>query len=53
MTAAEFHEQHPDPTTWTTADHETYDNLRHNDDHLAQTLQDSIDRLHKLIAPAA
>ena len=35
MTAADFREQHGDPTTWTTADHETYDNLRRVDDHLA------------------
>ncbi|MGW6069627.1 hypothetical protein ACWFRT_13740 [Streptomyces anulatus] len=34
MTATEFRQTHGDPTTWTTADHETYDNLRHNDHHL-------------------
>ncbi|MFD4795990.1 hypothetical protein [Streptomyces anulatus] len=29
MTATEFRQTHGDPATWTTADHETYDNLRH------------------------
>jgi hypothetical protein len=35
MTATEFRQTHPDPTAWTTADHETYDVLRRNDQHLA------------------
>lgn len=35
MTATEFRQTHGDPTTCTTADHETYDNLRRNDQHLA------------------
>ncbi|MFF2731799.1 hypothetical protein ACFVS9_28310 [Streptomyces sp. NPDC058008] len=34
MTAAEFRQTHADPTTWTTADHETYDNLRRVDQHI-------------------
>lgn len=37
MTGSEFRQQHGDPTTWTWADHETYDNLRRNDQHLAST----------------
>ncbi|MFD7867335.1 hypothetical protein [Streptomyces sp. NPDC059783] len=53
MAAAQFRTQHPDPTTWTTADHETYDNLRRNDQHLAQTAQNNADRLRQLLAPAA
>ncbi|WP_187439004.1 hypothetical protein [Streptomyces sp. sk2.1] len=34
MTATEFRQQHGDPTTWTTTDHESYDILRHNDHYL-------------------
>ncbi|MFJ1900506.1 hypothetical protein [Streptomyces sp. NPDC088115] len=37
MTAIEFRTVHGDPTTWTVADHETYDNLRRNEAHLANT----------------
>lgn len=56
MTATEFRQVHPDPTTWTTADHETYDVLRANDAHLGtpqDTAQDSAARLRTLLAPAA
>lgn len=56
MTATEFRQQHGDPATWTTADHEAYDVLRHNDAHQAassQTAQAAADRLRKLLAPAA
>ncbi|THA29204.1 hypothetical protein E6R18_25165 [Streptomyces sp. A1277] len=35
MNATEFRNQHGDPTTWTTTDHETYDVLRRNEQHLA------------------
>lgn len=53
MTATQFLETHPNPATWTTADHETYDVLRTNDAHLDQTTQQAADRLRKLLAPAA
>ncbi|MEU9615830.1 hypothetical protein AB0D56_30375 [Streptomyces sp. NPDC048209] len=53
MTATEFRQTHGDPTTWTTADMETYDVLRTNDQHLNQTAQNSADRLRTLLAPAA
>lgn len=56
MTATEFRQTHGDPTTWTTADHETYEVLRTNDTHLAipqATAQQSADRLRRLLAPAA
>ncbi|MEU8740630.1 hypothetical protein [Streptomyces halstedii] len=51
MTATEFRQTHGDPTTWTTADHETYDNLRTNEAHL--NVQAAADRLRELLAPAA
>ncbi|WP_328903263.1 hypothetical protein OHR86_28080 [Streptomyces sp. NBC_00441] len=35
MTAPEFCALHGDPATWTTADHESFEVLRLNDDHLA------------------
>lgn len=35
MTATEFLNQHPDPATWTSVDHETYDVPRRNDQYLA------------------
>ncbi|MFG2540655.1 hypothetical protein ACGFU4_35995 [Streptomyces sp. NPDC048511] len=35
MTATEFRQTHGDPTTWPTADHETYEVLRTNEQHLA------------------
>lgn len=54
MTATEFRHLHPNPATWTTADHETYDVLRHNDAHLNANAQAAaVDRLRKLLAPAA
>lgn len=53
MTATESLAQHPDPTTWTTADVESFEVLRLNDDHRAQTTRDSADRLRALLAPAA
>ena len=53
MTATEFRQTHGDPTTWTTADMETYEVLRTNDQHLNETAQASADRLRKLLAPAA
>jgi len=53
MTATEFRQTHGDPTTWTTADMETYEVLRTNDQHLNETAQASADRPHALLAPAA
>ncbi|MEU5490344.1 hypothetical protein AB0G98_21715 [Streptomyces sp. NPDC020196] len=34
MTASQFLLRHPDPTTWTIADHEAYDNLRRVDQYI-------------------
>jgi len=53
MTATEFRQTHPNPATWTTADHEAYDVLRTNDQYLNETAKASTDRPRTLLAPAA
>ncbi|MEU5660098.1 hypothetical protein ABZ802_31445 [Streptomyces sp. NPDC047737] len=56
MTATEFRQTHGDMSTWSTADHETYEVLRDNDQHLGTpqaTAQQSAERLRNLLAPAA
>ncbi|GGZ82716.1 hypothetical protein [Streptomyces rubiginosohelvolus] len=52
MTGTEFRAQHGDPTTWTTADIETQQNLAACDA-LPDDIKAAADRLRQLLAPAA
>lgn len=58
MTATEFRAEHGDPTTWTTADIETQQNLAAcdaltPDTVIPGTAKAAADRLRVLLAPAA
>ncbi|MFB8122142.1 hypothetical protein ACFVG1_13220 [Streptomyces bacillaris] len=56
MTATEFRQTHGDPTTWTTANIKTQQNLAACDAHTPATTPDTktaADRLRALLAPAA
>lgn len=52
MTATEFRNQHGDPTTWTSADIETQQNLAACDAY-PDDIKAAADRLRALLAPAA